>query len=70
MLTPDVWEIGLAGAELAPNGTPIMVRGPGNIGWRHVPRTNAWEDEEGNAEYLLRCTRLPNVPKYLRDGSA
>jgi hypothetical protein len=54
----------IPGPERAPNGTPIMVRDSSRIGWREVPGTNAWADDGGNAEYLLRCTRLPDAPKY------
>jgi hypothetical protein len=41
----------------------ILRRDPEKLGWQDVPATDAWKDDAGNAEYVLRCEVLPHAPK-------
>jgi hypothetical protein len=54
----------IPGPMRAPAGQPILVRDPARLGWREIERTDAWRDDDGNAEYVLCCTRLPEPAKY------
>jgi hypothetical protein len=38
-------------------------RDPKRLGWREIDRTAAWRDDDGNADYLLHCTRLAGRPR-------
>jgi hypothetical protein len=39
-------------------------RDPAAWGWTEIEQTNAWEDDDSHAEYLLRCQRLHVPPKH------
>lgn len=39
-------------------GTKARRRAEGPGSFSSVPSTNAWEDDDGNAHYVLRCVRL------------
>jgi hypothetical protein len=44
-------------------GRKIRTRDPQHLGYDEVVKTDAWNDDGGNAEYVLRCDRLPIPPK-------
>ena len=44
-------------------GGKSISRDETKIGYRPVERTNAWEDDDGNAFYFLNCTLLDINPK-------
>jgi hypothetical protein len=46
-------------------GRPIMVRDPSKLGYKEIQKTNAWEDDNGFGEYVMRCELLPNDPKHV-----
>ena len=33
-------------------------------GWKRIAQTEAWRDDDGNAEYLLHCMLKSRVPRY------
>lgn len=39
-----------------------MVRDPDRLGWAWLDKTDAWADDNGSAEYLLRCRVRPTPP--------
>ena len=40
-----------------------------SLGWRPIEKTDAWEDDDGSAEYLLHCQRAGASPRRtLRKG--
>ncbi len=41
----------------------MLVRDASKLGWRSIERTKAWDDDGGNAEYLLHCTCLDDRPR-------
>lgn len=41
-------------------GMKAMVRDQSRLGWLWLDRTDAWSDDEGSAEYLLRCRVEPD----------
>jgi hypothetical protein len=43
-----------------------LVRNSHQLGYAEVIKTDAWHDDDGVAEYLLQCDRLPSVPKRER----
>jgi hypothetical protein len=46
-------------------GRPIMVRDRSKLGYREIQKTNAWEDDNGFGEYVMRCELLPSHPKHV-----
>ena len=44
-------------------GRTIRVRDQRLLGYEEISRTDAWKDDDGHAEYLLRCQLLPLPPK-------
>jgi len=42
----------------------IMVRDKTKLNWRSISKTNAWRDDNGNAEYLLKCEQLSKHPRH------
>jgi hypothetical protein len=48
----------------------LLVRDPSKLGWEEVERTNAWSDDDGRGDYVLRCALLPESPKRARTASA
>jgi hypothetical protein len=45
-------------------GRTIRVRDERLLGYEEISRTDAWHDDDGHAEYLLRCQLLPLPPKF------
>jgi hypothetical protein len=41
----------------------VWVRDPQRLGYEEILKTDAWSDDDGYAEYLLRCDLLPIPPK-------
>jgi hypothetical protein len=44
-------------------GRTILVRDPAKLGYTEIERTNAWEDDNGRAAYILICERLNHPAK-------
>lgn len=62
------WEIEKIEIQTAPliyDGPKRRIRDPERLGWREIAKTNAWEDDEGSAEYLLHCKRLSMSPRRM-----
>jgi hypothetical protein len=38
-------------------------RDPRLLGWREIEKTDAWQDDDGSAEYLLHCRRSEASPR-------
>ena len=53
-------------APLIPAGERMLVRDPERRGWQPLERTEAWKDDGGNGEYVLRCELLPDPPQRSR----
>jgi hypothetical protein len=34
------------------------------LGWREIEKTDAWEDDDGSAEYVLHCSRIGGPPRH------
>jgi hypothetical protein len=49
--------------ETAPR---YWMRDPQRLGYEEIPRTDAWHDDGGRADYLLRCELLPIPPRRER----
>jgi hypothetical protein len=49
-----------------PSGRKILIRDEKKLGYRSIPKTDAWKDDQGNAEYVLNCARLDVQPKFKR----
>jgi hypothetical protein len=47
----------------------VWVRDPERHGWERQPKTDAWQDDDGVAEYLLTC-RLLDLPPKDRSSTA
>lgn len=46
----------------ADRGPRVVKRDPDRLGWGWLDRTDAWSDDEGYAEYVLRCRLEANRP--------
>jgi hypothetical protein len=46
--------------EIAPR---TFARDSAQMGRTAIDRTNAWSDDDGNADYLLKCRRLDHPPR-------
>lgn len=44
-------------------GTRYLARDESKSAYRLIERTDAWSDDDGNAEYVLNCTLLSQPPK-------
>jgi hypothetical protein len=44
-------------------GRKMLVRDVSKLGYEEISRTNAWEDDSGFGEYILRCDLLSIDPK-------
>jgi hypothetical protein len=44
-------------------GSKLWIRDPQRLGYEEIHKTDAWKDDGGHAEYLLRCDLLPIPPK-------
>ncbi len=48
---------------LPPSGGKLLTRDPTQLGYIDLEETNAWQDDQGDAEYLLSCSGLSHNPK-------
>lgn len=46
----------------AAKGPRWVKRDPDRLGWGWLDRTDAWSDDDGHAEHLLRCSIEPDAP--------
>jgi len=44
-------------------GSRVMVRDQARLGYADIERTDAWNDDGGNGEYLLTCMRHDIPPR-------
>ncbi|HTR38136.1 MAG TPA: hypothetical protein VMH80_19640 [Bryobacteraceae bacterium] len=44
-------------------GSKVRTRDPQKLGYEEILKTDAWRDDDGFAEYMLRCDLLPIPPK-------
>jgi hypothetical protein len=50
--------------EVGPStGRKVLVRDPQRLGYEAVRKTDAWKDDDGHGDYVLRCNLLPIPPK-------
>ncbi len=61
-----VSEIRRQTAPFVPAGPRVRVRDASNLGWETIEHTDAWVDDGGSAEYLLRCELLSEAPRRAR----
>lgn len=61
-----IFEILRQTAPYIPAGPRVMIRDPSKLGWAPLQRTDAWNDDAGRADYLLRCELLPEPPRRSR----
>lgn len=47
-------------------GDSTRVRNMGESSFRPIDRTNAWDDDDGDAAYILDVERLPDAPVHRR----
>ena len=38
-----------------------ITRDTAQLGWKEIAQTNAWADDDGNAEYVLHCRRVSST---------
>jgi hypothetical protein len=53
-------------APHVPAGPRLLVRDASRLGWETIERTNACSDDDGRADYVLRCELLPDPPRRSR----
>lgn len=68
------WKINSIGQQTAqfiethePSGHKVLVRDEKKLGYKTIEATDAWNDDGGNGEYVLKCVRFDVPPKF---GSA
>jgi hypothetical protein len=49
--------------ETESDGRKIRIRDPQRLNYEEIRRTDAWNDDGGYAEYVLRCDLLPIPPE-------
>jgi len=72
------WRIDRISQQTAPfieqlhlDGTAYLARDEAQSHYRDIPRTDAWHDDRGKAEYVLHCTLSDAVPRRAaRDSSS
>jgi len=47
-------------------GRKTMVRDASKLGYEEISKTDAWQDDSGFCEYILRCDLLPSSAKRVR----
>jgi hypothetical protein len=57
-------------APFIPAGPRLQVRDASKLGWEAIEETDAWSDDGGHAEYVLKCELLHDAPKRERLGAA
>jgi len=50
---------------MTPWGTPAQARDMSRASYQDIDRTQAWEDDDGHAEYILHCTLVDPEPAAL-----
>jgi hypothetical protein len=63
------WQIEQIEIQTAPfvesadeRGGKVFSRAETKLGYRSIERTDAWKDDDGHAEYILRCRRMNSAP--------
>lgn len=46
-------------------GRTIRIRDQSTLSYKKIQKTNAWEDDNGLGEYVMRCELLQNDPKHV-----
>jgi hypothetical protein len=44
------------------SGRQVLSRDQTKLGYKAIAKTDAWKDDKGNAEYILKCTKLDVPP--------
>jgi hypothetical protein len=64
------WKINSIARQTAPfielrdsSGRKVMARDEKKLGCKIISKTDAWKDDDGNAEFFLSCIRLDVPPK-------
>ncbi len=42
----------------------VFARDPERQGWIEIDKTDAWQDDQGSADYILHCRRLPGPARH------
>jgi hypothetical protein len=50
--------------ETIAEGRKVRIRDQQRLGYEEILKTDAWNDDGGHAEYMLRCDLLPIPPKH------
>jgi len=50
--------------SLKPSGQKVLIRDKNKLGYKTIPKTDAWKDDDGHGEYVLTCERLDIPPKF------
>lgn len=45
-------------------GRKLLIRDQKKLGYKTIPKTDAWKDDGGHAEYILTCELLQTPPKH------
>lgn len=56
--------------ETLSEGREIRIRDSRRLAYEEIDKTDAWNDDGGNAEYVVRCDLLPILPKHSRHTAA
>ncbi|HMD48685.1 MAG TPA: hypothetical protein VKG79_06295 [Bryobacteraceae bacterium] len=59
----SIWRQTAPFIETVVEGRKLRIRDPQQLGYEEIPKTDAWNDDGGHAQYLLRCELLPIPPK-------
>lgn len=55
--------------ETSAGGSKTRIRDPGRLGYDEIFKTDAWSDDDGYGEYVLRCDLLP-IPSKRESATA
>jgi hypothetical protein len=64
------WSVDAIEIQTAPfieKAPGLMARDPARRAWKPIARTDAWHDDNGNAEYLLQCSLKGRTPRWSLD---
>jgi len=45
-------------------GRKVLTRDKTKLGYKEIQETNAWEDDNGHANYILQCEKNDDTPKF------
>jgi hypothetical protein len=65
------WQVLAIARQTAPfvsDGPRLLVRDSSKLGWEAVEQTEAWSDDGGRADYVLRCELVPESPRRTREA--